>query len=272
MLQSPKGLLSEGLEMIKIANLSIRCVSRPNFDENVFMSFLQENGLQWIQKGFATDAEHLVEAAGRLCYMSFGLSNQSPRSTSQYIMNLIDQGHESVLEHLNWTFLITGVSRAFTHQLVRHRAGFAYSQLSQQYHDESEAEFVVPIEVKNDPELFSAWQKHIESCLDFYKSSVIDIGKSKSSDSLSKKENMRALRSASRSILPNATETKIVVTANARAIRHFLNMRGSIDGDYEMRMVSEGLYKVVSEDAPALFQDFKIVNENTNNVKVIKTQ
>jgi len=256
--------------MIKIANLSVRCISRPSFDEDVFMNFLQENGLTWVQKGFATKAEHLVEAAGRLCYMSFGHLNQSPRSTSQYIMNLIDQGHESVLEHLNWTFLITGVSRAFTHQLVRHRAGFAYSQLSQQYHDESEAEFVVPIEVKNDPGLFHAWKKHIQSSLDFYKASLSNIGKNKNADSLSKKENMRALRSASRSILPNATETKIVVTANARAIRHFLNMRGSIDGDYEMRMVSEALYKIVSNDAPALFQDFQVVNGETNAAKVIK--
>ncbi|MDU6092992.1 MAG: FAD-dependent thymidylate synthase, partial [Staphylococcus lugdunensis] len=115
------------------------------------MDFLNENGLTWIQKGNATEAEHLVEASGRLCYMSFGEQNQSPRNTNEYIMNLIVQGHESVLEHLNWTFLITGVSRAFTHQLVRHRAGFSYSQLSQQYHDESEAEFVVPIEVRNNP-------------------------------------------------------------------------------------------------------------------------
>ena len=133
--------------MIKISNLSIRCISHPSFDQGVFLDFLNENGLTWIQKGNATEAEHLVEASGRLCYMSFGEQNQSPRNTNEYIMNLIVQGHESVLEHLNWTFLITGVSRAFTHQLVRHRAGFSYSQLSQQYHDESEAEFVVPIEV-----------------------------------------------------------------------------------------------------------------------------
>ncbi|KHS82282.1 FAD-dependent thymidylate synthase [Pectobacterium carotovorum] len=256
--------------MIKIAELSIRCISHPNFKQDVFTDFLNENGLTWIQKGVATGAEHLVEASGRLCYMSFGELNQSPKNSAQYIMNLIEKGHESVLEHLNWTFLITGVSRAFTHQLVRHRAGFSYSQLSQQYHDESDAEFVVPVEVKNNPELFDAWKKHIEACLEFYKTSLLDINSNQKMDNFSKKENMRALRSASRSILPNATETKIIVTANARAIRHFLKMRGSLDGDYEMRMVSEKIYNIVRCDAPALFQDFKVLNENTCNAKVVK--
>ncbi|MCA6926188.1 FAD-dependent thymidylate synthase [Pectobacterium versatile] len=256
--------------MIKIAELSIRCISHPNFKQDVFTDFLNENGLTWIQKGVATGAEHLVEASGRLCYMSFGELNQSPKNSAQYIMNLIEQGHESVLEHLNWTFLITGVSRAFTHQLVRHRAGFSYSQLSQQYHDESDAEFVVPVEVKNNPELFDAWKKHIEACLEFYKTSLLDINSNQKMDNFSKKENMRALRSASRSILPNATETKIIVTANARAIRHFLKMRGSLDGDYEMRMVSEKIYNIVRCDAPALFQDFEVLNENTCNAKVVK--
>ncbi|EMY0615771.1 MULTISPECIES: FAD-dependent thymidylate synthase [Serratia] len=256
--------------MIKIAELSLRCISRPSFEHEVFKDFLNENGLTWVQKGDATDAEHLVEASGRLCYMSFGEFKQSPRNNAEYIMNLIDQGHESVLEHLNWTFLITGVSRAFTHQLVRHRAGFSYSQLSQQYHDESDAEFVVPIEVKNNPRLFDSWQEHVKSCLDLYKSSLLDIKSNQDMDGKSKKENMRALRSASRSILPNATETKIIVTANARAIRHFLNMRGSLDGDHEMRMVSEKIYCVVSEDAPALFQDFRVLNEKTDDVKVVK--
>ncbi len=256
--------------MIKIAELSIKCISHPSFEQDVFTEFLTENGLTWVQRGVATDAEHLVEASGRLCYMSFGELNQSPKNSVEYIMNLIDQGHESVLEHLNWTFLITGVSRAFTHQLVRHRAGFSYSQLSQQYHDESDAKFVVPIEVKNNPALFDAWEKHIETCLEFYRSSLLDIKSNQKMDNYSKKESMRALRSASRSILPNATETKIIVTANARAIRHFLKMRGSLDGDYEMRMVSEKIYGIVSNDAPALFQDFKVLNEKTGNAKVVK--
>lgn len=259
------------VSMIKISELSIRCLSRPSFEKEAFVDFLSEEELTWVQNGDATPAEHLVEASGRLCYMSFGESNQSPRNTTQYIMNLIDQGHESVLEHLNWTFLITGVSRAFTHQLVRHRVGFSYSQLSQQYHDESEAEFVVPIEVRNNHELYEVWKKNIERCLDFYKESLADIEKNIANSNNSRKETLRALRSASRSILPNATETKIVVTANARAIRHFFKMRGAIVGDYEMRMVSEKIFNIVNKDAPAIFQDFKIIDGNTCDARIIKS-
>ncbi|MEL5203165.1 FAD-dependent thymidylate synthase [Serratia ureilytica] len=254
--------------MIKISDLSVKCISHPSFESDVFDCFLNASSLQWVRKGQATEAELLVEAAGRLCYMSFGEDKQSPRTTSQYINNLIIQGHESVLEHLNWTFLMTGVSRAFTHQLVRHRVGFSYSQLSQQYHDESDAEFVAPIEVKNDPELFQSWCQHIESSLVFYKQSLKKIHENQSYEN--KKEKMRALRSSSRSILPNATETKIIVTANARAIRHFFEMRGAIQGDYEMRTVSEQLYDIVTQDAPALFQDFEKVNGGTAHVKIIK--
>ena len=254
--------------MIKIANLSIKCLSHPYFNEDIFHDFLNENSLSWVKKGVGTNAEYLAEAAGRLCYMSFGEDRQSPRDTGQYISNIINQGHESVLEHLNWTFLVTGVSRAFTHQLVRHRVGFAYSQLSQQYHDESEAEFVVPIEVKNDPILYKAWCKHIGESLSFYKESLITI--ENSAQYKNKKEKMRALRTASRSILPNATETKIIVTANARAIRHFLNMRGSIEGDYEMRKVSEKIYDIVTSDAPSIFQDFKKSGGGTESVKIFK--
>ncbi|MGJ7395868.1 FAD-dependent thymidylate synthase [Morganella morganii] len=254
--------------MIKISELSIKCLSHPTFEYKVFDDFLAQQGMRWLRRGPGSDSEHLIEAAGRLCYMSFGENKQSPRDTSQYILNLISQGHESVLEHLNWTFLITGVSRAFTHQLVRHRVGFSYSQLSQQYHDESEAEFVVPIEVKNDSALFKSWCEHIENSLEFYKQSLKSIKESELYDS--KKEKTRALRSASRSILPNATETKIIITANARALRHFFEMRGAIEGDYEMRRVSEKLYSIVSNDAPSLFQDFEIVSRETDHVKIMK--
>ncbi|AMG59513.1 FAD-dependent thymidylate synthase [Pantoea vagans] len=258
--------------MIKISTLSVSCLSHPTFDVDTFIDFLESQGLTWVRSKSSTSAEELVEASGRLCYMSFGRMIQSPRDNSQYILNLINQGHESVLEHINWTFLLTGVSRAFTHQLVRHRVGFAYSQLSQQYHDESDAEFVVPPEVAGDEELFLAWKTHVESCVSFYKKSINNIFEKDKNFNLSKKEKLRALRTASRSILPNSTETKIIVTANARAIRHFLKMRGSIEGDHEMRMVSEKIYNIVSLDAPAVFQDFILNDAGTNSARVVKLE
>src|SRR5689334_13364185 len=111
-------------------------ISSPRFKIAEFNRFLAAERLQWKRTPHSAPAEELVEVSGRICYLSFG-ALQSPRSNREYIQNLIDREHESVLEHASWTFLLTGVSRAFTHQLVRHRVGFSFSQLSQQYHDET---------------------------------------------------------------------------------------------------------------------------------------
>ena len=96
--------------------------------------------MNWI--GESTDGERLAEFAGRLCYMS--QHNPASRSTRDYLENIKKQGHGSVLEHANYSLLLEGVSRSLTHELVRHRAGFAYSQLSQRYVDESRGELRRP--------------------------------------------------------------------------------------------------------------------------------
>jgi thymidylate synthase (FAD) len=191
--------------------------------------------------------------------MSYG-PNQSPRDNSQYIQNLIRMGHESVLEHVAWTFLITGVSRAFTHQLVRHRVGFAFSQLSQQYHDETDASFVTPPHLEAFPAALQTWNQAMDAAKNAYKTimSSLEQNDSAVSRSLDAKETQRAIRSAARSVLPNATETKIIVTANARAARHFLKMRGSIPGDIEMREVTAALLRTLKPEAPSLFFDFEV--------------
>ena len=140
-------------------NPKLYVLARP-FPAQDFNKFLAAENLEW-RRSPATDAEQLVEFAGRMCYLSFG-ARQSNKSNCEYIQNLIKHGHDSVLEHVNWTFLLTGVSRAFTHQLVRHRVGFAFSQLSQQYHDESDASFVVPASLDESPKALNAWHKAIE--------------------------------------------------------------------------------------------------------------
>ena len=105
--------------------------------------------MKWI--GESTDGERLAEFAGRLCYMS--QRNPASRTTRDYLENIKKQGHGSVLEHANYSLLLEGVSRSLTHELVRHRAGFAYSQLSQRYVDESEASFVMPPAIIGDDAL-----------------------------------------------------------------------------------------------------------------------
>ena len=114
--------------------------------------------MQWL--GESTDGERLAEFAGRLCYMS--QKNPASRATRDYLENIKKQGHGSVLEHANYSLLLEGVSRTLTHELVRHRAGFAYSQLSQRYVDESTANFVMPPAIIGDEALEKAWTDQVE--------------------------------------------------------------------------------------------------------------
>jgi thymidylate synthase (FAD) len=235
-------------------------ISRPRFDVRAVLAFLQQEATKWRRTSLAEESEEIIEIAGRVCYMSFG-NNQSPRSNKEYIRNLIRQGHESVLEHVSWTFILTGVSRAFTHQLVRHRVGFSFSQLSQQYHEETSAAFVEPAHLQRSRRALQAWRKAVAVSQESYRvilTSLSELDEDTSGPALSKKEFKRAIRSAARSVLPNATETKIVVTANARALRHFFKIRGSIPGDVEMREVAAELFGRVRKEAPQLFHDFTL--------------
>jgi thymidylate synthase (FAD) len=232
---------------------SLYLLARPQFTAE-YQQFLEANGETWRQTR-ASDAEQLVEFAGRICYMSFG-ARQAPRDNVAYIANLIGRGHDSVLEHANWTFLLDGVSRSFTHQLVRHRVGFSFSQLSQQYHDESEAEFLAPVGLEQNPAAYAAWWSAIAAARDAYRTIQSQL-RIEHADGDNRKERLRAVRSAARSVLPNSTATKIVVTANARSLRHFLILRGAIDGDPEMRQVSGLIYAMLADEAPSLVLDFQ---------------
>ena len=240
-------------------NVKIYVMSRPKFERDAWQAFLDDLGSTWRRTPEATDGEELAEVAGRVCYLSVG-DRQSRRSNREYIQNLISMGHDSVLEHISWTFLLTGVSRAFTHQLVRHRAGFAFSQLSQQYHDENDAGVVEPPHLREFPEALQAWQRTMEVAKESYRVIYYALSQPLESQSLRlpAKELHRAIRSAARTVLTNATETKIMVTANARAFRHFLKVRGGIPGDWEMREVSAELLRILKVDAPSIFADFEI--------------
>jgi len=129
------------MEIIRAPKITL--LARPNFMEPAHLP------IKWI--GEASDGERLAEFAGRLCYMS--QHNPANRTTADYLENIKIQGHGSVLEHAVYVILIEGVSRSCTHELVRHRAGFGYSQLSQRYVDESQAAFVVPPAVLGDAKL-----------------------------------------------------------------------------------------------------------------------
>jgi len=234
-------------------------VARPQFDVKTFLEFLQDRGTSWQQTLEATEPESIVEASGRICYMSFG-DKQSPRGTSEYIRHLIAMGHESVLEHINWSFVVTGISRALSHQLVRHRVGIAFSQLSQQYHDESDARFSMPSQVRRNAQAAEEWEGAVVAAREAYQRilKLLEGEERSFSDKTGRREFQRAIRSAARSVLPNATETVVFMTANARALRHIFTVRGGIVGDEEMRALASELLRHVQREAPSLFFDFAI--------------
>jgi len=217
--------------------------------------FLQQHGLSW-QTDTEVGAERLCEAAGRLCYMSFG---KGRKSNKDYIGHILEVGHGSVLEHAAWNFVIAGVSRSFTHELVRHRAGWAYSQLSQRYVDESEADFVEPDVIAGDPELHEVWLESIRASHGAYVK-LVDKLAEKYAEYPDKTMRRKLARQAARSVLPNATETKIFVTANARAIRHFIELRCSGFADVEIRKVAGLILQIMQKEAPNIFGDYQWVD------------
>jgi len=209
--------------------------------------------VQW--QGDSTDGERLAEFAGRLCYMS--QHNPANRSTRDYLENIKKQGHGSVLEHANYSLLLEGVSRSLTHELVRHRAGFAYSQLSQRYVDESEACFVVPPAIAGDELLEGAWRMQIESAQAAYVALVAQLME-RYGWVADKVHRRKMAREAARGVLPNSTETKIVVTGNARAWRTMLELRSSEGAELEIRRLAVQVLRVLQVEAPGFFSDFEI--------------
>ncbi len=209
--------------------------------------------VNWI--GDSTDGERLAEFAGRLCYMS--QHNPAKRETRDYLENIKKQGHGSVLEHANYSILFEGVSRSLTHELVRHRAGFAYSQLSQRYVDESQASFVVPPAIVGDEALERAWRDQVEQAQAVYVSLVAQLME-RYGWVADKVHRRKMAREAARAVLPNATETKIVVTGNARAWRTMLELRSSEGAELEIRRMAVAALRLLQREAPGFFSDFEI--------------
>lgn len=239
-----------------ITEPSVYLVGRSSIDSAAVQSFLDDEESSWI-----TDTENgselLSELAGRVCYLSFG-ERQGRRSNREYLTNIIAMEHGSVLEHAVWNFIVTGVSRSFSHELVRHRAGWGYSQLSQRYVDESDTDYVEPDIIASDPDLHLLWMEAIQHAHSTYLQLAEGLAaKIEASQPELRRRNKRIqARQAARSVLPNATETKIFLSANARALRHFVEYRGAPDAEPEIRKVAIAILEVMRAEAPNLFADY----------------
>jgi len=229
-------------------------VGRQQVDSAQIERFLADQQAAWSTDS-EVGAEKLCELAGRLCYLSFG---KGRKSNAEYLANLIESAHGSVLEHAVWNFLIAGVSRSFTHELVRHRAGFGYSQLSQRYVDESTADFVEPDCIADDPRLHEIWLASIRQSHEAYCRLVEGLAArfAREPDPTLRR---KLARQAARSVLPNATETKIFVTANGRALRHFIEARANQHAEVEIRKVAILILRILQAESPALFGDYRIL-------------
>jgi thymidylate synthase (FAD) len=249
-----------------ITEPSVYVLGRQTVDDTELNRFLTDHGVSW-ESDSEVAAEVLTETAGRVCYMSF--AKPRPGGNAAYLTHIKEVGHGSVLEHAVWNLLITGVSRSLTHELVRHRAGWAYSQLSQRYVDESVAEYVEPDIIANDPELHAIWLESVNRSHAAYVK-LAEALNAKLADPQAAAAAMlppgadrttrrKAARQAARSVLPNATETKIFVTANARALRHFFEQRGSSQAEPEIRKLATAMLDVLQKDSPNLFGDYQKV-------------
>ncbi|MDZ4388521.1 MAG: FAD-dependent thymidylate synthase [Gemmatimonadales bacterium] len=218
-------------------------------------SFAPPEHLPVAWEGHAEDCESLVEFAGRLCYMS--QKNPAKRTTGEYIKHLLEQGHGSVLEHATVTLLLEGVSRSATHELVRHRAGFAYSQLSQRYVGPEHLGFVIPPALLGNEAEESKFRAAMEEAAERYQAIAKDLEASYEwMDGGTHR--VKLAREAARSVLPNATETKIVVTGNMRAWRTFLEQRLGEGADREMRRLAAAILAVLRVTAPLIVSDIEM--------------
>jgi thymidylate synthase (FAD) len=232
----------------------IYVAGRQVVDRGELDRFLGDYGMSW-ETDTEIGGEQLVEAGGRLCYVSYG---KGRKTNAEYVDNIIESKHGSVLEHAVWNFIIAGVSRSFTHELIRHRAGWGYSQLSQRYVDESEANYVEPELIASDPELHALWLETIESSHEAYVRLTEALTAKLKDQGVAGTSRRKMAREAARSVLPNATETMIFVTANARALRHFIELRGSEHAEAEIRRVAVEFLRIMQREAPNLFRDYTI--------------
>ncbi|OBH14384.1 FAD-dependent thymidylate synthase [Mycobacterium sp. E3247] len=209
---------------------------------------------------WTTDADGgpaLVEFAGRACYQSWSKPNPRTATNAGYIKHIIDVGHFSVLEHASVSFYITGISRSLTHELIRHRH-FSYSQLSQRYVPEGDSRVVVPPGMEDDPQLRQILTEAADASRAAYTELLGRLEAKLAAGQPNAVLRRKQARQAARAVLPNATETRIVVTGNYRAWRHFIAMRASEHADVEIRRLAIECLRQLVDAAPAVFADFEI--------------
>lgn len=219
-------------------------------------SFTAPEDLGWEADGTASDAEALVEFAGRASFESFHKPNPRTATNEAYLHHVLEVGLDGLLEHATATMYIRGISRSATHELVRHE-DMSFSQLSQRFVSEGHAEVVLPRIVAEDEELSRLMLRAADESRFVYEEllSALETKLSAEPNALLRK---KQARQAARAILPNATESRIVVTGNYRSWRRLIAARASEHADEEIRQVALACLDLLKAQAPELFSDFLI--------------
>jgi thymidylate synthase (FAD) len=237
-------------------------IARPSIDIDGMRGYLRDvGGESWLERrlgesdGEPNGGELIVEFGGRACYRSWepGLNpNVTKVRTDQreYFANILRSAHGSVMEHANYSFAIRNCSRVFTHELVRHRAGSAFSQESLRYVRLSDIGFRVPPALEPVREQVLAIVEQLE---EFQASAAAELGIDEEGVPFHVK---KEVTSALRRLAPIGLSTDIVWTANVRTLRHVIEMRTAPGAEEELRLVFDKVARMMQAEAPGLFQDF----------------
>jgi thymidylate synthase (FAD) len=209
------------------------------------------------------DSSQVCKTAGQLCYASFGPRRTTNENAAAYFERLTSAGHGSVLEHANFSFLLYGISRSVTHELVRHRAGVGISQISQRYVSGRVLRFVERPEYQDDPELHAFFEERADRAAAEYEAMadrLLERQKSGAAllDAEHKTDARKKVQQTARSVLPNETEAPMVFTGNVRALRHIIEMRADGHAESEIRNLAARLFLCLATADPILFGDYEL--------------
>src|SRR5215211_3034827 len=209
------------------------------------------------------DSSQLCKISGQVCYASFGERRTRNDNAAAYFERLTSAGHGSVLEHASFSFLLYGISRSVTHELVRHRAGVGFSQVSQRYVSGAVLRFVERPEYQDDEELHRRFEERADRAAAEY-GAMADrllerqVGGNSMLSADYKTDARKKVQQTARSVLPNETEAPMVFTGNVRALRHIIEMRADAHAESEIRNLAVRIYLCLVTADPILFGDYSI--------------
>ncbi len=209
------------------------------------------------------DSSQICKTAGQLCYASFGPRRTTNENAASYFERLTSAGHGSVLEHASFSFLLYGISRSVTHELVRHRAGVGISQVSQRYVSGAVLRFVERPEYSADGELHRLFEKRVDRAAAEYEAMAGRLlerqGEGNALLEADRATDARKkVQQTARSLLPNETEAPMVFTGNVRALRHIIEMRANEHAESEVRNLAIKLFLCLVTADPILFADYEL--------------